>query len=41
MGKIKDLLLGREGLVGVTAKDNCWFIEAVLYSAMFDFSTIH
>ena len=29
--RIKDLLPGREGTVGVTAKDNCLFIEAVLY----------
>lgn len=28
---IKDLLPGREGTVGVTAKDNRLFIEAVLY----------
>ena len=30
-GKIKDLLPGREGTVGVTAKDNRLFVEAVLY----------
>ena len=30
-GKIKDLLAGREGTVGVTAKDNRLFVEAVLY----------
>ncbi len=29
--KIKDLLPGREGTVGVTAKDNRLFVEAVLY----------
>lgn len=29
--RIKDLLLGREETVGVTAKDNRLFIEAVLY----------
>lgn len=29
--RIKDLLPGREGQVGVTAKDNRLFIEAVLY----------
>jgi hypothetical protein len=29
--RIKDLLPGREGDVGVTAKDNRLFIEAVLY----------
>src|SRR5205809_4936074 len=29
--RIKDLLPGREGHVGVTAKDNRLFIEAVLY----------
>jgi transposase len=29
--RIKDLLPGREGYVGVTAKDNRLFIEAVLY----------
>jgi hypothetical protein len=29
--KIKDLLLGREGSVGATAKDNRRFVEAVLY----------
>ena len=29
--RIKDLLPGREGTVGVTAKDNRLFIEAVLY----------
>jgi transposase len=29
--RIKDLLLGREGTVGVTAKDNRLFVEAVLY----------
>lgn len=29
--RIKDLLPGREGCVGVTAKDNRLFIEAVLY----------
>ncbi|WP_446684582.1 IS5 family transposase [Cyanobacterium sp. HL-69] len=29
--KIKDLLLGRFGTVGVTAKDNRLFVEAVLY----------
>jgi len=29
--KIKDLLPGREGHVGVTAKDNRLFVEAVLY----------
>lgn len=29
--RIKDLLPGREGSVGVTAKDNRLFIEAVLY----------
>jgi transposase len=28
---IKDLLPGREGTVGVTAKDNRLFVEAVLY----------
>ena len=28
---IKDLLPGREGHVGVTAKDNRLFVEAVLY----------
>src|SRR5215468_10044148 len=28
---IKDILPGREGLVGVTAKDNRLFVEAVLY----------
>ena len=29
--RIKDILPGREGFVGVTAKDNRLFIEAVLY----------
>lgn len=29
--RIKDLLPGREGNVGVTAKDNRLFVEAVLY----------
>ena len=29
--RIKDLLLGREETVGVTAKDNRLFVEAVLY----------
>lgn len=29
--RIKDLLPGRNGHVGVTAKDNRLFIEAVLY----------
>jgi transposase len=29
--KIKDLLPGREGYVGVTARDNRLFVEAVLY----------
>src|SRR6202048_4131828 len=29
--RIKDLLPGREGHVGVTAKDNQLFVEAVLY----------
>lgn len=29
--QIKDLLPGREGYVGVTAKDNRLFVEAVLY----------
>ena len=29
--RIKDLLPGREGYVGVTAKDNRLFVEAVLY----------
>ena len=29
--KIKELLPGRKGTVGVTAKDNRLFIEAVLY----------
>jgi transposase len=29
--RIKNLLPGREGTVGVTAKDNRLFIEAVLY----------
>jgi transposase len=29
--RIKDLLPGREGDVGVTAKDNRLFVEAVLY----------
>jgi transposase len=29
--RIKDMLPGREGLVGVTAKDNRLFVEAVLY----------
>ena len=29
--RIKDLLPGREGEVGVTAKDNRLFVEAVLY----------
>ena len=29
--RIKDLLPGREGDVGVTAKDNRLFIEAALY----------
>ena len=29
--RIKDLLPGREGCVGVTAKDNRLFVEAVLY----------
>lgn len=29
--KIKDLLPGRKGHVGVTAKDNRLFVEAVLY----------
>jgi transposase len=29
--RIKDMLPGREGSVGVTAKDNRLFVEAVLY----------
>ncbi len=29
---IKDLLLGHQGHVGVTAPDNRLFVEAVLYS---------
>jgi transposase len=29
--RIKDLLPGREGHVGDTAKDNCLFVEAVIY----------
>lgn len=29
--RIQDLLPGREGTVGVTAKDNRLFVEAVLY----------
>ena len=29
--RIKDLLPGREGHVGVTAKDTRLFVEAVLY----------
>ena len=29
--RIKDLLPGRHGTVGVTAKDNRLFVEAVLY----------
>ena len=29
--RIKDLLPGREGSVGVTAQDNRLFVEAVLY----------
>ena len=29
--RIKDLLPGREGWVGVTAEDNRLFVEAVLY----------
>jgi len=29
--RIKDLLPGREGTVGVTARDNRLFVEAVLY----------
>ncbi len=29
--RIKDLLPGREGSVGVTARDNRLFVEAVLY----------
>ena len=29
--RIKDLLPGREGSVGVTAKDNRLFVDAVLY----------
>lgn len=29
--RVKDLLPGREGHVGVTAKDNRVFVEAVLY----------
>lgn len=29
--RIRDLLPGREGTVGVTAKDNRLFVEAVLY----------
>ena len=29
--RIKDLLPGQEGKVGVTAKDNRLFVEAVLY----------
>ena len=31
MGAYKDLLPGREGHVGVTAKNNRLFVEAVLY----------
>src|SRR6478735_5529074 len=31
--RIRDLLPGREGYVGVTAKDNRLFVEAVLYRA--------
>jgi transposase len=31
MGRIKNLLPGREGYVGVTAKDNRLFVQAVLY----------
>jgi len=29
--KIETLLPGRDGTVGVTATDNRWFVEAVLY----------
>jgi transposase len=29
--RIKDLLPGRQGYVGVTARDNRLFVEAVLY----------
>ena len=29
--RIKDMLVGRMGVVGVTAKDNRLFVEAVLY----------
>ena len=29
--RIRDWLRGREGHVGATAKDNCRFVEAVLY----------
>ena len=29
--RIKDILPGREGHVGVTAKDNRLFVEAVIY----------
>ena len=29
--RVKDVLPGREGHVGVTAKDNRLFVEAVLY----------
>ncbi len=29
--RIRDLLLGREGRVGVTAGENRLFVEAVLY----------
>jgi transposase len=29
--RIRDLLPGREGTVGVTARDNRLFVEAVLY----------
>ena len=31
MGQVKDILPGREGHVGVTARDNRLFVEAVIY----------
>ncbi len=35
--RIKDLLPGREGHVGVTARDNRLFVEAVLYEPVRNF----
>ena len=37
--RIKDLLPGREGSVGVTAADNRLFVDAVLYRVLYRYRT--